>query len=54
MIQGYPKDKPIAFGCPELEFYRVKDRGTYLQIEFNQTVYYDGKGNVFVQSTPGL
>lgn len=52
LIQGYPTNKPIAFGCPELEFNRVKDRGTYLQIEFNQNVYADGKGGITVDVIP--
>lgn len=44
-FEGIPNDWQVIFGCEELEFYRVKQRGERLvQIEFNQTVYTsDGK-----------
>ena len=48
-IAGYPDDYTIDFSG--LEFYRVKQRGdTHLQIEFNQQVYLDEKGDVVVQN----
>lgn len=52
-LEGLPEDKPIYFGCPELEFYRVKDRGDAIQIEFNQTVYADKRGKVIVNDHSG-
>jgi hypothetical protein len=41
-------DLPVYFGG--LDFYRVKDRGGLIQIEFNQTVYKDDTGRVIVQN----
>ncbi|GEM_PF-2555611 len=49
-FQNHAKDKPIAFGCPELEFSRVKDRGDFIQIEFNQNVYETSPGHIVVDS----
>jgi hypothetical protein len=37
-----PESFEMIFGCPELEFYRLKKRaGDLLQLEFNQTIYKD-------------
>lgn len=33
-----------------LDFYRLKDRGGFLQIEFNQSVYKDSSGNVIIEN----
>lgn len=58
-LKDMPDDAKIFFGCFSLQFYRLKWRGDkLLQLEFNQSVYDDGKGNVFVDnpspgSTPG-
>lgn len=49
-LQAHAKDKPVVFGCPELEFNRVKDRGSVVQIEFNQNVYQDSTGTIVVES----
>ena len=49
-LDDWPESFEIIFGCPELEFYRLKKRaGDMLQLEFNQTIYKDsetGKGPV--------
>lgn len=42
------QDLEIYFGG--LDFHRLKDRGSFLQIEFNQTVYSDENGNVIVEN----
>jgi len=42
------QDKTMYFGG--LEFYRLKDRGDLIQVEFNQTVEPDENGNVQVQN----
>jgi len=48
-IEGLPDDASIFFGCDSLRFYRVKKRGNnYYQIEFNQTVYDNEEGEVFI------
>ena len=50
-LQKLPKNDKIFFGCYSLEFYRIKHRGPNLwQIEFNQTVGDDEKGQVFVEN----
>lgn len=41
-------DKPVIFGCEELKFFRVKNRGDVIQIEFNQSVYRGADGRVVV------
>lgn len=38
----------VSFGG--LEFYRLKDRGGCLQIEFNQTVYVNDSGKVVIEN----
>ena len=41
-LDDWPESFEIIFGCPELEFYRLKKRaGDLLQLEFNQTIYKD-------------
>jgi hypothetical protein len=38
-LDEWPESFEIIFGCPELEFYRLKKRaGDLLQLEFNQTI----------------
>ncbi len=51
MLENVSDDTRIFFGCFNLAFYRLKFRGDkLLQIEFNQTVYDDGKGNVIIDN----
>jgi hypothetical protein len=51
MLEDIPDDTRIFFGCFNLAFYRLKWRGDgLLQIEFNQTVYDDGQGNVLIDN----
>jgi hypothetical protein len=41
-LDEWPESFEIIFGCPDLEFYRLKKRtGDLLQLEFNQTIYKD-------------
>jgi len=47
-LQKEDETLEISFGG--LDFYRLKDRGGSLQIEFNQTVYRDDSGNVVVEN----
>ena len=50
-LQGLPDDAKIFFGCESLAFFRIKKRGdNYYQIEFNQTVGDNEKGEVFVSN----
>ncbi len=43
-LKGWPDDYEIFFGCPELEFYRLKQRGDKLvQLEFSQNIYKDNE-----------
>ena len=38
-LQGCPADAPVCFGpSPCFHFYRVKSRGTVIQIEFNEVL----------------
>jgi len=49
-LKGKPKDAVLYFGG--LDFFRLKDRnqdGSMVQMEFEQTVYRDSKGNLVVQ-----
>lgn len=47
-LQKEDPELPIFFGG--LDFYRLKDRGGFLQIEFNQSVYLDEDGLVVVKN----
>ncbi len=47
-LKPFDDDSKLIFGCQSLRFYRVKDRGTVVQIEFAQPVSDDEDGNVFV------
>ena len=50
-LQHHSNDTKIVFGCESLTFYRLKLRGEkFLQLEFNQTVYDDEDGKVFVEN----
>lgn len=50
-LEGLPDNASIFFGCDSLRFYRIKMRGeNYFQIEFNQTVYDDEQGRVYVNN----
>lgn len=42
------QDLEVYFGG--LDFYRLKDRGGVLQVEFSQTVFLDDEGLVVVQN----
>ena len=47
-LKAEDQDKIVYFGG--LEFFRLKDRGDLIQVEFNQTVSLDQNGNVQVQN----
>jgi len=47
-LQKEDPDLEIYFGG--LDFYRLKDRGGFLQIEFNQSVYKDEDGFVCIEN----
>lgn len=47
-LKLYNPDLPVSFGG--LDFYRLKDRGGHLQVEFNQSVYLDEDGKVIVEN----
>jgi hypothetical protein len=41
-LEAYPDDFTIYFGCPELQFYRLKQQGEKsVQLEFDQNIYKD-------------
>ncbi len=44
------EDKELTVYFGGLDFYRLKDRGGVLQIEFNQTVYKDENGKVIIEN----
>ena len=46
MLKIEDPDKELYFGG--LDFYRLKNRGEAVQVEFNQTVYEDGDNVVVV------
>lgn len=48
MLNAYPDSSELYFGG--LEFYRLKDREAYVQVEFSQTVYRDDQGKVIVEN----
>jgi hypothetical protein len=48
MLNSYPDDRDLSFGG--LEFYRLKDRGGYVQVEFSETVYRDDQGRMVVEN----
>lgn len=50
-LSGHPSNKPLMFGGgPDgLTLNRVKDRGDYVQIEFDQLVYRDATGQIVVE-----
>ncbi len=41
-------DSEVYFGG--LDFYRLKDRGGVLQVEFNQSVYPDENGKIVIEN----
>ena len=47
-LKLYDPELPVDFGG--LDFYRLKNRGGALQIEFSQTVYKDDDGKVIVEN----
>lgn len=50
-LKDFPDDTKVFFGCYSLQFYRLKWRGSnVVQIEFNQSVHDDEKGNVYVDN----
>ena len=43
-LKGWPDDYEIILGCPELKFYRLKQRGDKLiQLEFSRSIYKDNE-----------
>jgi len=48
LLQKENQDSELNFSG--LDFYRLKDRGDSIQVEFNQTVYKDEQGKVVVQN----
>ena len=48
MLQVEDPDLDVYFGG--LDFYRLKDRGGCLQVEFSQSVYPDEEGYVVVEN----
>ena len=48
LLEKEDQDLEVFFGG--LDFYRLKDRGAYLQIEFNQSVYLDDNDLVVVEN----
>jgi hypothetical protein len=50
-LEGAHDDDKVFFGCFSLQFYRTKYRGdNLLQIEFNQSVYDDETGKVYIDN----
>lgn len=47
-LEKYDKKLPLYFGG--LDFYRLKDRGHFLQVEFNQTVYKNQDGKIIIEN----
>lgn len=47
-LAAYPDDAELYFNG--LEFYRLKDRGPYVQVEFSQIVDVDKEGHVSVMT----
>jgi len=47
-LQKEDQELEVSFGG--LDFYRLKDRGGYLQFEFNQSVYKDDDGLVVIKN----
>jgi hypothetical protein len=47
-LQNYDDNLELYFGG--LDFYRLKDRGAYVQVEFNQTVYKKDDGKVIIEN----
>lgn len=48
-LKGWSDDFEIIFGCPELEFYRLKQRGErQVQLEFSQSIYKDNETGEWV------
>lgn len=48
MLENHDDDLELDFNG--LEFYRLKDRGGSVQVEFIQTVYKDDKGKVVIKN----
>lgn len=48
-LKNYDPDLEICFGDRALDFYRLKDRGGCLQVEFSQQVYRDETGKIIVE-----
>ena len=49
-LQAFDPEIEVFFGGTEdaLQFHRLKDRGGILQFEFNQNIYRDKKGKLYV------
>ena len=48
LLQKEDQDKELVFSG--LDFYRLKDRGDIVQVEFSQTVFKDNTGKVIVEN----
>lgn len=48
MLKKENQDLPLYFGG--LDFYRLKDRGAHVQVEFNQTVSESKEGIVKIEN----
>ncbi|WP_409416702.1 hypothetical protein [Flavobacterium sp. PS2] len=47
-LKIFDPELPVHFGG--LDFYRTKNRGGCVQIEFSQTVYKDNDGKIIVEN----
>ncbi|MFW6046993.1 MAG: hypothetical protein ACOCP4_04320 [Candidatus Woesearchaeota archaeon] len=43
-------DSDLVLNFSGLDFYRLKDRGDFVQVEFNQNVYKDKHGKVIIEN----
>lgn len=48
-LQKEDQNKPVVFGCVELRYMRVTDRGDFVQIEFRQNVSVNSDGQILVE-----
>jgi hypothetical protein len=47
-LSVFDQSKELFFGG--LEFYRLKDRGEHVQVEFSETVYRDNTGKIVIEN----
>ena len=48
LLEHHDENLPLTFSG--LSFFRLKDRGGDVQVEFNQSVYRDDEGNVVIEN----